>query len=91
MHDAAQRLLSAPILPTLLRLSAPNVRAMVMTVLVGVAQTCDVDSLGTAPRVTMVRAFPLAMRTPMMSAEAMVLCGVATAVAIKPIPWGRQG
>ena len=34
-----QKLLSAPILPTLLRLAAPNVLAMVMTVLVGVAET----------------------------------------------------
>jgi hypothetical protein len=32
-----QRLLTAPILPTLLRLAAPHVLAMVMKVLVGVA------------------------------------------------------
>ena len=44
-----QRMLHGPILPTLLRLSAPNVLAMVMTVLVGIAETYYVGRLGTAP------------------------------------------
>jgi Na+-driven multidrug efflux pump len=44
-----QRLLTAPILPTLLRMAAPNVLAMVMTVLVGIAETYYVGRLGTTP------------------------------------------
>lgn len=66
-----QRLLTAPILPTLLRLSAPNVLAMVMTVLVGVAETYYVGRLGTAPLAAMALVFPFAMLTQMMSAGAM--------------------
>jgi hypothetical protein len=44
-----QRLLTAPILPTLLRMAAPNVLAMVMTVLVGIAETYYVGLMGTTP------------------------------------------
>jgi Na+-driven multidrug efflux pump len=66
-----QRLLTAPILPTLLRLSAPNVLAMVMTVLVGIAETYYVGRLGTAPLAAMALVFPFAMLTQMMSAGAM--------------------
>ena len=66
-----QRLLSAPILPTLLRLAAPNVLAMVMTVLVGVAETYYVGRLGTTPLAAMALVFPFAMLTQMMSAGAM--------------------
>ncbi len=70
-HPDLQRLLSAPILPTLLRLSAPNVLAMVMTVLVGIAETYYVGRLGTAPLAAMALVFPFAMLTQMMSAGAM--------------------
>ena len=42
-HPDLQRLLSAPILPTLLRLAAPNVLAMVMTVLVGIADAIHAE------------------------------------------------
>ena len=66
-----QRLLTAPILPTLLRLAAPNVLAMVMTVLVGVAETYYVGRLGTTPLAAMALVFPFAMLTQMMSAGAM--------------------
>ena len=66
-----QRLLSAPILPTLLRLAAPNVLAMVMTVLVGIAETYYVGRLGTTPLAAMALVFPFAMLTQMMSAGAM--------------------
>ena len=41
-------LTSGPILPTLLRLALPNVLAMTMTVLVGIAETRYVGLLGTA-------------------------------------------
>ena len=70
-HSDLNRLLSAPILPTLLRLSAPNVLAMVMTVLVGMAETYYVGRLGTAPLAAMALVFPFAMLTQMMSAGAM--------------------
>jgi len=65
------RLVTAPILPTLLRLSAPNVLAMVMTVLVGIAETYYVGRLGTTPLAAMALVFPFAMLTQMMSAGAM--------------------
>lgn len=70
-NTALQDLLNAPILPTLLRLSAPNVLAMVMTVLVGIAETYYVGRLGTAPLAAMALVFPFAMLTQMMSAGAM--------------------
>ena len=66
-----QRLLTAPILPTLLHLAAPNVLAMVMTVLVGIAETYYVGRLGTTPLAAMALVFPFAMLTQMMSAGAM--------------------
>ncbi len=70
-HSDLNRLLSAPILPTLLGLAAPNVLAMVMTVLVGIAETYYVGRLGTAPLAAMALVFPFAMLTQMMSAGAM--------------------
>ena len=70
-HNDLQRLLTAPILPTLLRLAAPNVLAMVMTVLVGIAETYYVGRLGTSPLAAMALVFPFAMLTQMMSAGAM--------------------
>jgi len=70
-HHDLQRMLHGPILPTLLRLSAPNVLAMVMTVLVGIAETYYVGRLGTAPLAAMALVFPFAMLTQMMSAGAM--------------------
>lgn len=66
-----QRLLTAPILPTLLRLATPNVLAMAMSVLVGVAEIYYVGRLGTAPLAAMALVFPFAMLTQMMSAGAM--------------------
>ena len=66
-----QKLLTAPILPTLLRLAAPNVLAVVMTVLVGIAETYYVGRLGTTPLAAMALVFPFAMLTQMMSAGAM--------------------
>ncbi len=70
-HPDLQRLLTAPILPTLLRLATPNVLAMAMSVLVGVAEIYVVGRLGTAPLAAMALVFPFAMLTQMMSAGAM--------------------
>jgi Na+-driven multidrug efflux pump len=48
-----QRLTQGPILSTLLRLAVPNVLAMGLTVLVGIAETYYVGRLGTTPLVAM--------------------------------------
>lgn len=66
-----QRLTQGPILATLLRLAVPNVLAMTLTVLVGIAETYYVGRLGTTPLAAMALVFPFAMLTQMMSAGAM--------------------
>jgi putative MATE family efflux protein len=88
-HHDLQRMLSAPILPTLLRLAAPNVLAMVMTVLVGIAETYYVGRLGTAPLAAMALVFPFAMLTQMMSAGAMgggVSAAISRALGASDLP-----
>ena len=79
-HNPLDRLLNGAILTTLLRLSLPNVLAMAMTVLVGIAETYYVGRLGTAPLAAMALVFPFAMLTQMMSAGAMG-CGVSAAIS----------
>ena len=84
-----QRMLHGPILPTLLRLAAPNVLAMVMTVLVGIAETYYVGRLGTAPLAAMALVFPFAMLTQMMSAGAMgggVSAAISRALGASDLP-----
>ncbi|MFM1989067.1 MAG: Multidrug export protein MepA [Pseudomonadota bacterium] len=73
-------LVTGPILPTLLRLAAPNVLAMTMSVAVGIAETRYVGLLGTTPLAAMALVFPFAMLVQMMSAGAMG-GGVSSAVA----------
>ncbi len=73
-------LTTGPILPTMLRLALPNVLAMTMTVLVGIAETRYVGLLGTAPLAAMALVFPFAMLVQMMSAGAMG-GGVSSAVS----------
>lgn len=73
-------LTAGPILPTLLRLAAPNVLAMLMTVAVAVAETRYVGLLGTTPLAAMALVFPFAMLVQMMSAGAMG-GGVSSAVS----------
>lgn len=77
---AGNPLLTGPILPTLLRLATPNVISMVMAVLVGIAETWVIGSLGTAPLAAMALVFPFAMLTGMMSAGAMG-GGVSSAIS----------
>lgn len=74
------RLQSGPIVSTLWRLSLPNVTAMVVTVLVGIAETWYVGRLGTTPLAAMALVFPFAMLTRMMSEGAMG-GGVSSAVS----------
>lgn len=63
-----------------MRLALPNVMAMVLTVLVGVAETYYIGRLGTTPLAAMALVFPFAMLTQMMSAGAMG-GGVSSAVS----------
>ena len=73
-------LLSAPILPTLLRLALPNTVAMVGTALVAVAETAYIGRLGTEPLAAIALVFPFTMLTQMMSAGAMG-GGVSSAIS----------
>ncbi|MFN0161930.1 MAG: MATE family efflux transporter [Burkholderiales bacterium] len=68
---ARNPLLTGAVLPTLLKLAAPNVMAMTTAVLVGVAETYYIGTLGTAPLAAMAVVFPFNMLTQMMSNGAM--------------------
>ncbi len=74
------RLQQGPILSTLLRLAVPSVLAMVMQVLVGIAETIYVGRLGTTPLAAMALVFPFLMLAQQLSAGAMG-GGVSSAVA----------
>lgn len=73
-------LTTGPILPTLLRLALPNVLAMAVAVLVGIAETRYVGLLGTALLAAMALVFPFAMLVQMMSSGAMG-GGVSSAIS----------
>ena len=73
-------LLTAPILPTLLRLALPNTIAMFGTALVAVAETSYIGRLGVEPLAGIALVFPFVMLTQMMSAGAMG-GGVSSAVS----------
>jgi putative MATE family efflux protein len=75
-----QGLLTAPILPTLLRLAIPNMIAMVGSTLVAIAETSYIGRLGTIPLAAIALVFPFAMLTQMMSAGAMG-GGVSSAIS----------
>ena len=73
-------LLTAPIVPTLLRLSAPGVLLVLFQSLVAVGDTYFVGRLGTEPLAALALVFPLIMLLQMTSAGAMG-GGVSSAVA----------
>lgn len=77
---APHSLTTAPILPTIWRLSLPNMFAMVATALVSVAETVYVGQLGTAPLAGMALVFPLVMLQQMLSAGSMG-GGIASAIS----------
>jgi putative MATE family efflux protein len=77
---AANSLLTAPILPTLLKLAIPNTIAMFGTALVAVAETSYIGRLGTEPLAGIALVFPFVMLTQMMSAGAMG-GGVSSAIS----------
>src|ERR1700677_3890290 len=73
MHAPVQHnpLLSDPILPTLLRLSLPNMGAMLATSLVAMAEMSYVGLLGTPALAGLTLVFPFAMLQQMMAGGAM--------------------
>ena len=73
-------LLDGPIFPTLTRMAIPNTVALVMAVLVAIAETYYVGRLGTVPLAAMALVFPFVMLMGMMSNGAMG-SGVSSAVA----------
>jgi Na+-driven multidrug efflux pump len=73
-------LLSAPLVPTLLRFALPNMVAMLATALAAIAETAYVGSFGTASLAGMALVFPLVMLQAMLSAGAMG-GGVSSAVS----------
>lgn len=76
----ASTLLTAPILPTLLRLAVPNAIAMFGSALVAVAETSYIGRLGKVPLAAIALVFPFVMLTQMMSAGAMG-GGVSSAIS----------
>jgi putative MATE family efflux protein len=73
-------LLSAPLLPTLLRFALPNMLAMLATAVAAIAETAFVGSFGTSALAGMALVFPLVMLQAMLSAGAMG-GGVSSAVS----------
>ena len=77
---AANPLLDAPILPTLLRLAWPNLVAMLATALAAIAETGYVGRFGVPSLAGMALVFPIVMLQAMLSAGAMG-GGVSSAVS----------
>jgi putative MATE family efflux protein len=80
LNTRTERLLAAPIVPTILRLSAPGVLLVAFQSLVSVGDTYFVGRLGTAPLAGLALVFPLIMLLQMTSAGAMG-GGVSSAIA----------
>ncbi|MGE0699746.1 MAG: MATE family efflux transporter [Hyphomicrobiaceae bacterium] len=76
----ANPLLDGPILPTLARLAAPNMVAMLATASVAIAETAYIGRLGIPPLAGFALAFPMVMLMQMMSAGAMG-GGVSSAIS----------
>src|SRR5256714_6919887 len=80
LNPRTERLLVAPIVPTLARLSAPGVLLVAFQSMVSVGDTYFVGRLGTAPLAGLALVFPLIMLLQMTSAGAMG-GGVSSAIA----------
>ncbi len=80
MPRRLEPLLSAPILPTLARLSVPNVLALTIQAMVAIAETTYIGVLGIEPLAAMALVFPMIMLTQMMSSGAMG-GGVSSAIS----------
>ncbi len=80
-HDPRTRvLLEAPIVPTLLRLAAPNMLVMFVQASIGLIETYFIGKLGTDALAGVSLAFPALMLMQMMSAGAMG-GGISSAIA----------
>lgn len=80
LDPRTRRLLEAPIVPTLLRLGAPNVLVMLAQAGVGLIETYFVGKLGTDALAGMALVFPVVMLMQMTSAGAMG-GGIASSIA----------
>jgi len=80
MDPRTRRLLEAPIVPTLLRLAAPNMLVMVAQAAAGLIETWFVGKLGTDALAGMALVFPIVMLMQMTSAGAMG-GGIASSIA----------
>ena len=76
----ANPLLNAPILPTLVRLTLPNLAAMLVMAAVAIAETIYVGMLGTTQLAAIALVFPMVMLMQMLSAGAMG-GGVSSAIS----------
>src|SRR6478672_10344234 len=76
----ADPMLTAPILPMLVRLSLPNMMAMLAMAVVTIAETAYVGALGTPPLAGLALVFPLVMLQQMLSGGAMG-GGVSSAIS----------
>jgi putative MATE family efflux protein len=76
----ANALLQAPILPTLVRLTVPNLAAMLVVALVAICETAYVGILGTTPLAAIALVFPMIMLMQTLSAGAMG-GGVSSAIS----------
>jgi putative MATE family efflux protein len=80
VSSQSERLLAAPIVPSLVRLSAPGMLLVAFQSLVSVGDTYFIGRLGTAPLAGLALVFPLLMLLQMTSAGAMG-GGVSSAIA----------
>lgn len=77
---APSPLVTAPILPTLVKLALPNTLALVATAAVAIAETSYIGILGTEPLAGLALVFPMVMLMQMMSSGAMG-GGVSSAIS----------
>ena len=93
MNPRTERLLAAPIVPALARLSAPGVLLVAFQSLVSIGDTYFVGRLGTAPLAGLALVFPLIMLLQMTSAGAMgggVSSAIARALGSGNLPAARR-
>jgi putative MATE family efflux protein len=93
LSSRTERLLSAPIVPTLARLSAPGVLLVLFQSMVSVGDTYFVGRLGTEPLAALALVFPLIMLLQMTSAGAMgggVSSAIARALGSGNVPLARK-
>ncbi len=88
LNPRTRALLEAPILPTLLRLGAPNVLVMLAQAGIGLVETYFIGRLGTDALAGMALVFPVVMLMQMTSAGAMG-GGIASAIA-RALGGGRR-